>query len=109
MRNDNNITITGTEMKFALSLDLPGGLTMDDVEFEAVFYVYANRTVTIPKSGMTRQASDTYVMLLDTSRLGGGRVKCQVRVEIPDANSESGARTEIIAMDTDETVRNGVR
>lgn len=31
MRNENNPSISGTEMKFALGLDLPGGLTMDDV------------------------------------------------------------------------------
>ena len=37
-----------------------------------------------------------------------GRIKCQVRVDIPDANVESGVRTEIIRIDTDEIVRNGV-
>ena len=66
---NDNVSITGTEMKFALSLELPGGLTMDEVGFEALFYVYSNRTVTIPKSGMTRIDSDTYVVTLDTSCL----------------------------------------
>ena len=28
---NDNVSITGTEMKFALSLELPGGLTMDEV------------------------------------------------------------------------------
>lgn len=89
-------------MKFALSLELPGGLTMDEVGFEALFYVYSNRTVTIPKSGMTRIDGDTYVVTLDTSLIGGGRIKCQVRVEIPDANMADGVRTEIIGIVTDE-------
>ena len=106
---NDNVAITGTEMKFALSLELPGGLTMDEVGFEALFYVYSNRTVTIPKSGMTRIDSDTYVVTLDTSLIGGGRIKCQVRVEIPDANMTDGVRTEIIGIETDETVRYGVR
>lgn len=48
---NDNVSITGTEMKFALSLELPGGLTMDEVGFEALFYVYSNRTVTIPNPG----------------------------------------------------------
>lgn len=87
MRNENNPSISGTEMKFALGLDLPGGLTMDDVEFEALFYIYSNRTATIPKSGMGRLDENTYIVTLDTARIGGGgRIKCQVRVEIPDAN-----------------------
>ena len=82
---------------------------MDDVGFEAVFYIYGNKTVVIPKSGMIRQDGDTYILVLDTSRLGTqGRIKCQVRVDIPDANVESGVRTEIIRIDTDEIVRNGV-
>lgn len=106
---NDNVSITGTEMKFALSLELPGGLTMDEVGFEALFYVYSNRTVTIPKSGMTRIDGDTYVVTLDTSLIGGSRIKCQVRVEIPDANMADGVRTEIIGIETDETVRYGVR
>lgn len=106
---NDNVSITGTEMKFALSLELPGGLTMDEVGFEARFYVYSNRTVTIPKSGMTRIDGDTYVVTLDTSLIWEGRIKCQVRVEIPDANMADGVRTEIIGIETDETVRYGVR
>lgn len=90
---NDNVSITGTEMKFALSLELPGGLTMDEVGFEARFYVYSNRTVTIPKSGMTRIDGDTYVVTLDTSLIGEGRIKCQVRVEIPDANTANSVQT----------------
>ena len=108
MVNDN-ISVIGSWIKFALSLDLPGSLSMDDVGFEAVFYIYGNKAVVIPKSGMIRQDGDTYILVLDTSRLGThGRIKCQVRVDIPDANVESGVRTEIIRIDTDEIVRNGV-
>ena len=53
MVNDN-ISVIGSWIKFALSLDLPGSLSMDDVGFEAVFYIYGNKTVVIPKSGMIR-------------------------------------------------------
>lgn len=79
MKNESNLSITGTEMKFALGLDLPGGLTMDDVEFEALFYIYSNRTETIPKSGMGRLDENTYIVTLDTSRIGevdGSGVRC---------------------------------
>ena len=77
MVNDN-ISVIGSWIKFALSLDLPGSLSMDDVGFEAVFYIYGNKTVVIPKSGMIRQDGDTYILVLDTSRLGThGRIKCR--------------------------------
>lgn len=107
---NDSVSVVGTVMKFALSLDLPGGLTMDDVDFEARFYIYGNKVETIPKSGMVRQDDGTYVLVLDTSRLGSdGRIKCQISVDIPDANCEDGVRTEIIRVETDETVKNGVR
>ena len=110
MRNENNPSISGTEMKFALGLDLPGGLTMDDVEFEALFYIYSNRTVTIPKSGMGRLDENTYIVTLDSARIGGGgRIRCQVRAEIPDANTADGGRTEIIGLADDGTERAGAR
>lgn len=107
---NDGVSVVGTGIKFALSLDLPGSLTMDDVGFEARFYIYGNKVETIPKSGMVRQDSDTYVLVLDTSRLGSdGRIKCQISVDIPDANCEDGVRKEIVRIDTDEIVRNGVR
>ena len=56
MVNDN-ISVIGSWIKFALSLDLPGSLSMDDVGFEAVFYIYGNKTVVIPKSGMAIRIS----------------------------------------------------
>ena len=82
---------------------------MDDVGFEAVFYIYGNKTVVIPKSGMIRQDGDTYILVLDTSRLGtGGRIKCQSGWISRTLMSSLGVRTEIIRIDTDEIVRNGV-
>lgn len=107
---NDGVSVVGTVMKFVLSLDLPGSLTMDDVGFEAVFYIYGNKTVVIPKSGMVRQDSGAYLLVLDTSRLGSdGRIKCQISVDVPDANCEDGVRKEVVRIDTDEIVRNGVR
>ena len=35
-----NKTVVGTELKFAVALTLPGGLTMDEVDCTAEFYMY---------------------------------------------------------------------
>lgn len=102
--------VSGTEMKFALSLTLPGSLTMDDVDFTAVFYFYPGRTQPIPKAEMERQDDGTYVCIVDTSRLGyGNTLKCQVTVGVPDASCEDGIRTEIITLDTGEYIDHGLR
>lgn len=98
---NDNVSITGTEMKFALSLELPGGLTMDEVGFEALFYVYSNRTVTIPKSGMTRIDSDTYVVTLDTSLIGGRPD------QVPGAGGDPGCEHDGRRTDGDNRHRDG--
>lgn len=45
----SSITIVGTQIKFALSLSLPGRLSMDEVDFAATFYTVSNRCVVISK------------------------------------------------------------
>ena len=105
-----NKTVVGTELKFALTLDLPGGLTMDDVDFTASFYIYQGRSADIPKSDMERQDDGAYVCVVDTSRLGsGGEVKCQVEVSVTDSSCDDGIRTEILTLYTGEYISDGLR
>lgn len=108
--NCGNIVVSGTELKFALALDLPSPLTMDGVDFRATFYIYRNRAVTIEKADMVRGEEGTYVVVLDTTPLGsGGTIRCQVEVELPDSDCADGVRTEIIKLDTNQMVIDGVR
>lgn len=104
-----NKTVVGTELKFAVALTLPGGLTMDEVDFTAEFYIYPNRSVAVPKAEMARQDADTYVAVVDSSRLGyGGEVKCQVAVQIPDSACADGFRAEIVKIHTGEHISHGL-
>lgn len=93
------MTNVGTQVKFNISLDLPGGLTMDDVRFTAEFYAYSNRVVKIDKSGMRRMDTDNYVAVCDTGATGRGEIKLRMTVYLPDGDTE---RKEI------ETVSTGV-
>ena len=103
-------TITGTEMKFALSLSLPGGLTMDDVDFTADFYIYPSKVQRVTKAEMERQDDGTYVSVVDTALLrSGGPILCQVEVSLPDASCADGIRTEIVTLNTGEYIENGLR
>lgn len=103
-------SVVGTELKFALSLSLPGSLTMDDVDFTASFYIYQGRSVDVPKAEMAKQDSDTYICVVDSSRLrSGGEVKCQVEVQVPDSACTDGIRTEIVTIHTGEYLVHGLR
>ncbi|WP_455639781.1 hypothetical protein [Parabacteroides sp.] len=107
---NSNISVIGTEIKFALTLSLPVPFTMDDVDFIAKFYIYSDRVKEIRKTEMQREDKNTYICVLDTQSIGyGGRIKCQVEAYLPDNACPDGVRTEIIRLETDQSVINGVR
>ena len=49
----------GTNIKLAVSIELPSGLTMDDIDFECKFSVTLN-SQTIKKSEMVRNDKNSY-------------------------------------------------
>lgn len=93
------MTNVGTQVKFSISLDLPGGLTMDDIRFTAEFYVYSNRVVKVDKTGMRRLDAGNYVAVCDSADTGRGEIKLRITAYLPDGDTE---RKEI------ETVSTGV-
>lgn len=106
---ESSITIVGTQIKFALSLSLPGQLSMDEVDFAATFYTVSNRCVVIGKEDMIRQGDNTYVCVVDTDTLGAGRIKCEVEALLPDSSMPDGKRKEVVFIDTGENIHYGLR
>lgn len=106
---ESSITIVGTQIKFALSLSLPGQLSMDEVDFAATFYTASNRCVVIGKEDMLRQDDNTYVCIVDTDTLGAGRIKCEVEALLPDSSMPDGKRKEVVFIDTGENIHYGLR
>lgn len=90
-------TNVGTQIKFNVSLSLPGGLTMDDIRFTAEFFIYSNRVMKIDKSEMKRIDANNYVAVCDTSLTGSGEIKLRVTAYLPDA---PGERKEIETIST---------
>jgi hypothetical protein len=89
-------TVEGTFMKFVMSLELPDGFTMDDVDFKFTFYIRPNRTKEFTKAEMVRIDEGNYSLVLDTSGMGHGRILYQAEVTMPDGSKE------IIRCSTDE-------
>ena len=95
----------GTKMKFALSLTLPGSLTMNSagVDFSCDFYTSKKHVTTVKKSEMFAVSDSQYNMVVDTSEmLYAGDMMCEVKVTVPDSDTTSGARVEVINLDTGE-------
>lgn len=91
-------TNVGTQLKFNLSLTLPGGLTMDDVDFSVEFFIYSNRILKREKKDAVRVDANNYLLLCDTDVTGKGEVKARVKVILPDG--DFGDRKEIETVST---------
>lgn len=81
-------TNVGTQVKFNVSLTLPGGLSMDDIRFTIEFYVYSNRVLKVDKSEMVRIDENNYVTVCDTAITGPGEIKIKVTACIPNGDTE---------------------
>ena len=105
--DDKCATVVGTEIKFAITLDLPAPLTMEKVDFTATFYCLRDR-LEIKKEEMIRQDDGSYIAIVDTSKIGAGEVKCDIEAQLPDSQCADGFRTERIRLTTGEVVRGGL-
>ena len=83
--------LIGSVIPLDVSLSLPGGLHMEDVDFSVEFYTSPRLKVTFDKADMTRTDADNYVALLDTSQLDRGRLRAQITVLIPEDRIAVGA------------------
>ena len=80
---------------------------MDDYEFEAEFFCGPTRLKAL-KNEMIKVDSNNYIVLLDTSKLGAGKLKCKVTARIPDSDFSDGLRTEVVVLDTGINIYTGI-
>ena len=97
---NSNKTGVGSEIPFSIKLELPDGLTMDDIEFSVRFQAYLSKYVSIDKSEMTRISENEYVAIVSTSEIGEGRIKYEISIDMP---GKEGNRKEIIKGYTEES------
>lgn len=96
----NNKCHIGTEMKLNISVDPIGSTTMDDYDFVAEVFCSPSKVITVPKGEAIRVDANNYVVLVDTTILGVGKVKVKLTAAIPDEDFSDGFRTEIAVIDT---------
>lgn len=104
---ENNIVFLGTEIKLNIHIDPIGDLTMADYDFTVEAYCSAKKSLIINKSNAipVNPAEDgktnDYVILIDTSEVGTGNLKCKITAYIEDADFGVGeTRTEVSIIDT---------
>lgn len=97
---DSNIVFLGTEIKLNIHIDPIGELTMEDYDFTVEAYCSAKKSLIINKSdaipvvGADGKTND-YIILIDTSEIGTGNLKCKITAYIPDGDFKDEERTEV--------------
>lgn len=98
--NDNNSVFIGTELKLNLHIEPIGNTTMEDYAFEVDVFTSTKKVATITKDDCIKVDANNYIMLIDTSELGVGEIKCKVTAHIPDAQFEDDFRDEVLGINT---------
>jgi hypothetical protein len=111
MKNHNTVYL-GTELKLKVGIEPMGDLHMSQYDFEIEAYCTDKSVVKASKKedALTNLVAidgddDNYIALIDTSKIGVGKLKCRVVAYIPDTDfTDDGVRTEVVVMDTGITI-----
>lgn len=96
----NNKYHIGTEMKLNISVDPIGDITMETYDFVIDVFCSPSKVLTISKKDAIKVDANNYILLIDTTALGTGKVKVKLTAIIPDDDFSDGFRTEIAIVDT---------
>lgn len=99
------MSVIGTELKFNINVEPIGDVWLSDCDFRCTFFVFNHKTVVVNKEDMMMIDDSNFLAIVDSSRLGPGRVKVKIELDIPDADCEDGFRKEVEVVCTDETIR----
>lgn len=102
-----NRIIAGTEIKLNVHAEPIGDVHMEDYAFTVEVYTSPTKSIALRKEDLIYDDKDNYIVCLDSSKLGVGRLKCKLTAQIPDGDFNDSLRTEIAVIDTGiDIVRN---
>ena len=90
----------GTEVKLNIHIEPIGDITMDDYDFEVEIYCLPNKSIKATKTDMIKVDSNNYIVLVDTTKVGAGGLKCKVIAKLPDGDFPDNTRTEVVYINT---------
>jgi hypothetical protein len=97
--------VIGTGIKLNVNIAPIGDYHMSDYDFECLFFTSSRADgIVVTKAEMTAVDNDNYLAVLDSSKLGSGRVYCLVTAMIPDGSFEGGYRVEKAEISTNEVI-----
>lgn len=101
---DINIIYLGEKFKLVVNLPPMHDLTMDDYDFTINAYCVPYKKQVVAKQEAIRDDESNYIVCLDSTVLGPGRVKLEVRCQIPDKDFSDGYRPSICRIFTKHVI-----
>lgn len=105
-QSTNEFPYIGTELVINVNIEPTGNYHMSDYDFEIVAFCTEEKLKAYKKGDWDCQPvdDDNYVILLDTTDVGPGKLKLIVTAYIPDdrflSENNDGLRTEVIPINT---------
>ena len=97
----SNKIFLGTELKLNINIEPIDNTSMDDYDFTVDVYCSPQKSITITKNDAIRIDKNNYIILVDTTQLGTGNIKCKVTAYIPDEDfANDFTRTEVVCINT---------
>lgn len=103
-RQLKSIALVGTELKININIEPIDNKHMSEYDWTAHVYCNSKASLNLSKSDAIKKDDDNYIILIDTSLLGTGDLKCKLTAYIPDADFIDGLRTEIVGINTGITI-----
>lgn len=100
----------GSDLKLSVTIDPVDSIKATEfTDLKISVYCSPNKIIQydkkVPNSGIIEIDDDTYVLLVDTNKLGVGDIKIKVEASIPDSDFiETNKRREIAVLDTGITI-----
>lgn len=86
----------GTKIPILVEADL-GESHMEDVDFECKFYTDVfKKGIVLKKEDMFYVDKDSYIAIVDTSKIGLGQYWLRLTANIPDPRLTEGVRPEVV-------------
>lgn len=95
----------GTQLKINIHIDNIDNYSMNDMDFECEFYISPNKFITVYKKDMIKVDNENFIAIVDSEKLGIGKLMVKVTAYVPDGDFEDGFRKEVARTYTNVTIK----
>lgn len=99
MEDKLSIVYVPSEEEVNISLYPIDGYTMDEYDFTCEIFCSSMRKQILSKSDLRRVDENNYVAIVETAKIGAGKVKIRVLARVPNANFDDGFRDVVTYLD----------